>query len=59
MSKTKTYEKAKPQFTKEQLVKAKRYRNERDILEVLLSEDCFYTFDEVNTIICNFKEREV
>jgi hypothetical protein len=59
MPKTKATEKVKSRFTKEQLVKAKRYRENRDILNVLLSDGCFYTFDEVDTIIINFKEREV
>lgn len=59
MPKTKSAEKAETRFSKEQLLKAKRYREDRDILTVLLSENDFYTFNEVDTIINNFKEREV
>lgn len=59
MPKTKSADKAETRFAKEQLLKAKRYREDRDILTVLLSENDFYTFNEVDTIINNFKEREV
>lgn len=59
MPKIKSAEKAEIRFSKEQLLKAKRYREDRDILTVLLSENDFYTFNEVDTIINNFKEREV
>lgn len=59
MPKIKSAEKAETRFSKEQLLKAKRYREDRDILTVLLSENDFYTFNEVDTIINNFKEREV
>lgn len=46
-------------FTKEQLVHSGRYRKDRDLLNVLLSEDRTYTKAEVEKMIVTFQKGTV
>lgn len=41
-------------FTKEQLVKSKKYSLQRDVLNALLSDEEVYTFDEVDQKLHEF-----
>lgn len=45
-----------PTFTKEQLVKSKKYVHRRDALNALLEDNKPYTFDEVDGILKQFDE---
>ena len=49
----------KPTFTKENLVKSERYKNQRDILNALLKDDKVYTLKEVDNLIETFLKKEV
>ena len=46
-------------FNKARLLKSQRYKERRDLLGVLLQDDCNYTFEEVDGIIKNFMEGKV
>lgn len=46
-------------FTKGQLVKAKRYFDKVDLLNVLLEEEKNYTIKEVDKLIDGFMKKEV
>ena len=50
-----TYDK----FTKKQIVSAKKYRNNVDLLNAILKNDKEYTLKEVDEIIENFKKGKV
>lgn len=41
-------------FTKEQLVNSKKYRNNVDVLNAVLSDEKQYSFEEVDNIIKDF-----
>lgn len=41
-------------YTKEQIYKAKRYMNKKDIITVMLKNDERYTFDQVDELIEQF-----
>ena len=41
-------------YTKEQIYKAKRYMNKKDIITVMLKNDERYTFDQVDQLIEQF-----
>jgi hypothetical protein len=43
-----------PKFTKESLMNAKRFRNERDLISALLENDVEYTIPEVEEMIANY-----
>lgn len=45
-------------FSKEQLLRSKKYRNEKDLINAVLP-DGEYTLAEVDKAIKDFKEREV
>lgn len=47
------------QFTKEQLLTAKKYIKERDMLRVILKEDKMYSFSEVDTLLKDTLGRKV
>lgn len=60
MSTKKVIEKQmEPSFSKSQLVKSKRFFEERDLLHALLADNKTYTIDEVKTMISDFKKGEV
>lgn len=46
-------------FTKEKLLKFKRYRNRIDLLNALLDDTRAYTFEEVDALIDNFMKGKV
>ena len=46
-------------FTKEQIVKSKRYADKRDLLNAVLDNGKKYTFVEVDNIINNYKKGKV
>lgn len=46
-------------FSKEQLLKSKKYANRRDLLGVLLEEGKEYSFTEVDDLIDKFMKRGV
>lgn len=48
-----------PTFTKEQLRNSRKYRNEKDILGVVLEDGKDYTIEETDKLIKDFKERKV
>lgn len=48
-----------PVFSKDQLVKSKTYRDDQDILKVVLKDDKQYTHSEVKKLIKEFKERVI
>lgn len=44
----------KNKFTKKQLISSNKYKNERDLLHVILSDDKVYRFEEVDRLIIDF-----
>lgn len=46
-------------FTKEQIVKAKKYRDRRDLVNALLVRDNSYTLSEVDELIDKFMKGSV
>ena len=57
MAETKTVDLVK--YTKEQLRSSKKYKNDVDILGVVLEDGKTYTFEETDKLIKNFKESKV
>ena len=48
-----------PKFTKNALVNALRFRNERDIVSALLKDDVEYTISEVEGMITEYMKGKV
>lgn len=48
-----------PAFTKEQLVKADRWFNRRDLLNALLEEDKTYTIEQVDDLIKEYYKKPI
>ena len=48
-----------PTFSKEQLRNSRKYRNEKDILGVVLNDGKNYTIEETDKLIKEFRERKV
>lgn len=46
-------------YSKEQILKSKRYANRKDILTVVLEEDKIYSYEEIEKEIDNFMKKEV
>lgn len=46
-------------FSKAQILQAKKYMNRKDLLNVLLKDDQFYTLDEVDALIDKFMKDKV
>lgn len=46
-------------FTREQLLRSEKYRNNRDLLAALLVEKRNYTFTEVDKMISDFMKGKV
>ena len=46
-------------FSKEQVLKSKKYRDRRDLISVLLADNESYSFKAVDDIIKKFMEGEV
>nr|DAX95458.1 MAG TPA: hypothetical protein [Caudoviricetes sp.] len=46
-------------FTKEQLYLSKKYEMQRDLIAILLDDSKSYSYDEVEKIIKEFKNKEV
>ena len=46
-------------FKKEEILRAKRYKKRRDLLEVLLEENKEYSLNEVDKIIEDYLNKEV
>lgn len=51
--------KKEPKFTKEQLIKSKMYRNQIDILKIVLEENKTYSILETDKLINDFLKRKV
>ena len=51
--------KKEPKFTKEQLIKSKMYRNQIDILKIVLEENKAYSIPETDKLINEFLKRKV
>jgi hypothetical protein len=43
-------------FNKKQLLSSKKYKNQSDVLNVVLSNDQNYTLNDVDKLIQNFKK---
>lgn len=54
-----TTEKTANVFSKEQLVRSKRFSGSQDLLEAALSSDRKYTIDEADGIISSYKKGRV
>lgn len=52
-------EKEEIRYSKKQLVSSKKYGVNKDLLQVLLNDDGYYTLDEVESQINEFKKRRV
>ena len=48
-----------PVFTKEQLVKAERWFNRRDLLNALLEDDKTYTIEQVDDLIKEYYKKPI
>lgn len=59
MADTKKETKAVEKYTKQQIVSAKKYKKEVDILQAVLSDEQTYSLQEVETAIENFKKGKV
>ncbi|QQQ87454.1 hypothetical protein JHD53_05080 [Peptacetobacter hiranonis] len=59
MARKKATEGSEIKFSKEQILESKKYRKERDLLTVLLEDDKEYLFEDIETLIKNYKEMEV
>lgn len=59
MAATTTTEAKKPAFTKEQIVASKKYRSNRDLLNVILDDGKKYTSAEIDKKIEDFKKGKV
>ncbi|MEA4972922.1 hypothetical protein SDC9_206159 [bioreactor metagenome] len=46
-------------FTKAQLMASKKYKDYRDVLAAILSDNYLYSRDEVDTMIHDFMNKEV
>lgn len=46
-------------FSKKQLVLSQKYAGQRDLLNALLKDDTRYSFDEVDTLMTDFKKGKV
>lgn len=46
-------------YSKEQIIKSKKYSNRKDILNVLLKDDEEYSFSRIDEIIEEFMNKEV
>ncbi len=46
-------------YNKNQLLNSKKYRDKRDILNVILENDKSYSFKEVDILIFDFFEKKV
>ena len=47
---------AEDKYTKKQIVNSKTFKENKDLLNALLEENKFYTKNEINEIIKNYKE---
>ncbi len=46
-------------FSKEQILKSKKYENERDVINALLKEDKKYSFSDIDKLINDFMKGKV
>ena len=46
-------------FTKEQIIKEKKYRNRRDLVGALIEDGGMYSISEVDAAISDFMKRKV
>lgn len=54
-----TEKKKEPTFSKEDLLKSKRFHDYRDIVSALLKDGVKYTVSEVETMIANYMKGKV
>ncbi len=59
MATKKTEIKQETLFTKEQILASKKYKNRRDILGVLLSDEKQYTLEQVDSLLEKFMKGKV
>lgn len=55
----KTADKVQPKFSKEQIVGAERFRNNRDLVEALLDDKKKYTMEEVDKLVSDYMKGKV
>lgn len=46
-------------YSKEMLLRASKYKDNRDLLQALLEDDKFYTLEEVDALIQKYYEKEI
>lgn len=46
-------------YSKEMLLRASKYKDNRDLLQALLEDDKFYTLEEVDALIQNYYKKEI
>lgn len=46
-------------FSKEQIISSQRYKDNRDIVNVLLNDNEMYSFEEVDSLITKFMKGKV
>lgn len=51
--------KAEPKYSKRQLLKSKKYMNQRDLINVLLEDDKLYTSSEVESTLNTFLNKKL
>ena len=59
MEETKEVTKKESAHTKEQILQAKKYKDRKDVLNVLLANGKTYTLKEVDKLIESFMKKEV
>lgn len=59
MAKEKKEEIIETKYSKEQILKSKRYAHRKDLLNISLEEDKEYSFKEIDKIIEDFMNKEV
>ena len=55
----KTEKKQETEFTKEQILASKKYANRRDVLGAILSNECTYTLEKVDSLLDEFMKGKV
>lgn len=51
--------KTEPKYSKRQLLKSKKYMNQRDLINVLLEDDKLYTSSEVESTLTTFLNKKL
>lgn len=59
MAKKKEEEIIETKYSKEQILKSKRYAHRKDLLNISLDDEKEYSFNEIDKIIADFMDKEV